>query len=202
MARTRLGIQSAASAALALAVLAAPAAATSTHARDHRPARAGFAGLRAWAGVEARERDQGPVLPLIGKPDYGTAENAFGAARDGHVHEGQDILAPAGTPLVAVTEGVIAETGTDGSEGNYVYLYDRGRDRTYVYMHMIEPATVSAGDEVKAGQRLGAVGCTGSCWGDHLHFEIRDGRGIGGSAHDPLPELRDWKPLERPRSEG
>ena len=94
---------------------------------------------------------------------------------------------------------MIAEAGSDGSQGNYVYLYDRRRDRTYVYMHMIAPAIVEAGDEVQAGQRLGAVGCTGSCWGDHLHFEVRDGRGIGGEAHDPLPMLKRWKSVDEPR---
>jgi murein DD-endopeptidase MepM/ murein hydrolase activator NlpD len=33
------------------------------------------------------------------------------------------------------------------------------------------------------------VGCTGSCWGDHLHFEVRSGRGTTGESHDPLPLL-------------
>jgi murein DD-endopeptidase MepM/ murein hydrolase activator NlpD len=65
-------------------------------------------------------------------------------------------------------------------------------------MHMIAPAIVGAGDEVNAGERLGAVGCTGSCWGDHLHFEIREGRGIGGQAQDPLPMLKRWKSVDEP----
>ena len=50
-----------------------------------------------------------------------------------------------------------------------------------------------------AGQRVGGVGCTGSCWGDHLHFEIRDGREIMGEATDPLPVIRDWPSLKHPR---
>ena len=181
MARMRIGIRTTTTTALALAALATPAAATPTRNQDDRPARVGFAGLQAWSEARAPQHDSGPVLPLIGK------------------HEGQDILAPAGTPLVAATDGVIAETGSDGSEGNYVYLHERRRDRTYVYMHMIAPAIVGAGDEVNAGERLGAVGCTGSCWGDHLHFEIREGRGIGGQAHDPLPMLKRWKSVDEPR---
>ena len=114
--------------------------------------------------VAARKarRNPGPFVPVVGKVDYGTAENAFGAARTGHIHAGHDMFAPAGTPLVAVTDGVIVETGSDGGQGNYVYLYDAGRDRTYVYMHMVEPARVGAGDAVEAGELLGGVGCTGS----------------------------------------
>ncbi len=199
MARMRFGIRATTTTALALAALATPAAAMPTRSRDDRPARVGFAGLPAWSEARAPQHDSGPVLPLIGNPDFGTAENGFGAARSGHTHEGQDILEPAGTPLVAATDGVIAEAGSDGSQGNYVYLYDRRRDRTYVYMHMIAPAIVGAGDEVRAGERLGSVGCTGSCWGDHLHFEVRDGRGIGGEAHDPLPMLKRWKSVDEPR---
>jgi murein DD-endopeptidase MepM/ murein hydrolase activator NlpD len=158
--------------------------------------------VAAWAGQAARgeKRDaaKGPFVPVVGPVDYGTAENRFGAARSGHVHEGQDMFAPAGTPEIAVTDGVVAETGSDGDQGNYVYLHDPKRDRTYVYMHMIAPAVVEQGERVHSGQKLGALGCTGSCWGDHLHFEIRDGNGIEGKARDPLPDLRDWHHLQDP----
>ena len=159
----------------------------------------GFAGLAEWAPAAVHHGDPGPFLPLVGKPDYGTAENAFGAARSGHTHEGQDIFAPAGTPEVAPVDAVVAETGSDGGQGNYVYLYDSKRDRTYVYMHMISPSPRKAGERVKAGELVGRLGCTGSCWGDHLHFEVRDGKGIVGTAHDPMPLLEDWKPLDKPR---
>jgi murein DD-endopeptidase MepM/ murein hydrolase activator NlpD len=143
---------------------------------------------------EKREKREprGPFHPLDGRPDYGTAENAFGASRSGHIHAGHDVFAPAGTPLVAVSDGIVAEAGSDGSQGNYLYLYDPERERTYVYMHMIAPANVKTGERVKAGERVGALGCTGSCWGDHLHFEVRAGKGIGGEPHDPLPLLKRW----------
>ncbi len=146
----------------------------------------------------AKSEPTGPFVPIIGKVDYGTADNGFGAARSGHTHAGQDMFAPAGTPEVAVTDAVVLETGNDGGQGNYVYLYDRKRDRTYVYMHMIAPPVVKPGEQVKAGQHLGDLGCTGSCWGDHLHFEIRDGRGYEATARDPLPLLKDWKSLKKP----
>jgi Meckel syndrome type 1 protein len=138
-------------------------------------------------------------VPIVGRLDLGTAENAFGAARSGHVHAGQDMFAPVGTPLVAVADTVVADVGADGGQGNYVHLYDPKRQRTYVYMHMVAPATVKQGDKVRAGERVGGVGCTGSCWGNHLHFEVRDGRGFTGEPRDPAPVLREWRQLERPR---
>jgi murein DD-endopeptidase MepM/ murein hydrolase activator NlpD len=164
--------------------------------------RFGVEHVASWArqtGHMERKLAAGPFVPIVGPVDYGTAENAFGAARSGHVHAGQDMFAKPGTPEVAATDGLVIETGTDGGQGNYVYLYDPRRDRTYVYMHMIEPAEVRAGERVQGGQQLGGVGCTGSCWGDHLHFEVREGRGYEGEARDPMPLLRDWESLERPR---
>jgi murein DD-endopeptidase MepM/ murein hydrolase activator NlpD len=146
--------------------------------------------------AERREQRRGPVHPLVGQPDYGTAENAFGAARSGHSHDGQDVFAAAGTPLVAVAETEVIEAGSDGGQGNYVHLYDAKADLTYVYMHMVAPPSVKAGDRVTAGQELGGVGCTGSCWGDHLHFEVRAGRGWGGEPQDPMPLLQDWPQAE------
>jgi murein DD-endopeptidase MepM/ murein hydrolase activator NlpD len=141
---------------------------------------------------QRRRQVREPVFPLLGEPDYGTADNGFGAARSGHTHSGQDIFAPAGTPLVAVTEATVIDAGTDGGQGNFVHLYDEREDRTYVYMHMIGPPRVRTGDTVLPGQRLGGVGCTGSCWGDHLHFEVREGKGWGGTPQDPMPLLREW----------
>ena len=109
------------------------------------------------------------------------------------------MFAEPGTPEVAAADGVVLETGNDGGQGNYVYLYDEKRDLTYVYMHMIEPPEVHQGERVHAGQELGGVGCTGSCWGDHLHFEVRDGRGYEGEARDPMTLLEDWRSIDKPR---
>ena len=191
-----------------VAVFAAPAVA----AQSVAPATSSSVALRVavakvakWADRTAREqrrraeRAEGPFVPIVGPVDYGTAENAFGAPRSGHVHAGQDMFAEPGTPEVAATDGVVIETGSDGGQGNYVHLYDPKRGLTYVYMHMIEPAKVRTGERVTAGQLLGGVGCTGSCWGDHLHFEVRDGRGWDGEPRDPMPLLRDWRSLDEPR---
>jgi murein DD-endopeptidase MepM/ murein hydrolase activator NlpD len=60
-------------------------------------------------------------------------------------------------------------------------------------MHMSAPADVAAGDRLDPGDRVGLLGCTGSCDGPHLHFEIREGRSPYAPAIDPLPELRRWQ---------
>jgi len=91
-------------------------------------------------------------------------------------------------------------SGSDGGQGNYVYLYDPESDRTNVCMHMVEPARVEAGEKVEAGEQLAGVGCTGSCSGDHLHFEIRRGRATRARRpYDPLPALKGWESIPKPR---
>ncbi|MGI9019384.1 MAG: M23 family metallopeptidase [Solirubrobacterales bacterium] len=202
--RRTLAITLAAMGALAVPALTGPGgstadASTVVFPKPQKAAATVAATSREARRVQRRRRAlaRGPVHPLAAQPDYGTVENGFGAARSGHTHAGQDIFAPAGTPLVAVSGGVVAEAGSDGAQGNYVYLYDEANRRTYVYMHLIAPAKVRTGDLVKAGQPLGGVGCTGSCWGDHLHFEVRAGRGIAGAAQDPLPLLESWDRVSR-----
>jgi murein DD-endopeptidase MepM/ murein hydrolase activator NlpD len=130
------------------------------------------------------------VFPMRGSPDWGEADARFGAYRGGRAHEGQDVFAKAGTPLVAIRDGRIVETGNDGGRGNYIAIWSPEPRRTYVYLHMLRPASLGPGDRVNVGQRVGAVGCTGSCWGDHLHLEVRQGRGTTGRPLDPLPVLK------------
>ena len=134
----------------------------------------------------------GPFHPVLGAVSYGDAEAAFGNAR-GRPHEGQDIFAPAGTPVIAPVAGVVVDGGSDGGRGNWLAIYDPERDRTYSYFHMIEPASVAPGERVQPGRQVGRIGCTGSCWGDHLHFEIREGRGPYGTAIDPMPIIAGWQ---------
>jgi murein DD-endopeptidase MepM/ murein hydrolase activator NlpD len=136
----------------------------------------------------------GPVHPVTGHGpiDYGDSGARFGALRSGHVHEGQDIFSRSGTPLIAVRDGVVVDKGNDGGRGNYIAMYSPSTDQTYVYMHMLRPSSLEPGDEVGAGTDVGAMGCTGSCYGTHLHFEVRTGRGIERKPIDPLPILKRW----------
>jgi murein DD-endopeptidase MepM/ murein hydrolase activator NlpD len=130
------------------------------------------------------------VFPVRGRVDFGEGDARFGAWRGGHAHEGQDVFAPAGTPLVAIRDGRVVETGDDGGRGNYVAIGNRHARRTFVYLHMLRPSRVRVGESARRGERVGSVGCTGSCWGDHLHLEVRRGKGTTGRALDPLPLLR------------
>ena len=130
---------------------------------------------------------QRPALsfPLSAAPDYG---DGLGADRG---HEGVDLFAPAGTAELAVSDAIVIEAaaGDNGGRGNYVSIYDPAADRTYSYFHMLAPPLVRAGERVRAGEKLGELGCSGSCWGDHLHFEVRQGRDAYGPVLDPLPLL-------------
>lgn len=151
--------------------------------------------LFAAASAEARPYSAPPathVFPVVGAHGFGESAARFGATRGGRAHDGQDVFAEAGTPLLAVADGRVLETGNGGGRGNYVAIFDPAARRTYVYLHLRDPARVRAGSSVHVGERIGSVGCTGSCWGDHLHFEVRRGRGLTGPALDPLPLLRRW----------
>jgi len=131
----------------------------------------------------ATPEPDGPYLPLTAPLDVG---DGLGAARG---HEGVDLFGPIGTELVAVSDGEVIETGSDGGRGNYVSIYSPSLSDTYNYFHMNEPAFVAIGEKVRAGQVVGHLGCTGSCYGAHLHFEVRDGRSPYAPVLDPLPLL-------------
>jgi murein DD-endopeptidase MepM/ murein hydrolase activator NlpD len=138
--------------------------------------------------------DSGPYHPVrMDEPmDYGAYDAKFGADRGGRRHEGQDVMADSGTPLVAVRDARVIENGNDGGRGNYIALYSPAEDQTYVYFHMLRPSGLKVGAEVPAGTQVGVMGCTGSCYGTHLHFEVRLGEGIDRKPIDPLPMLKQW----------
>ena len=144
---------------------------------------------RLWARVA---RENSAHFPVDGPFNWGQDGARFGAGRGGRGHEGQDVFARTGTPLVAVSDGIVVEEGEDGGRGNYLGIYHPRVDRTYVYLHLQRPARVGTGRRVRGGERVGEVGCTGSCFGDHLHFEVRRGRDLAGRPLDPLPELEAW----------
>jgi len=93
------------------------------------------------------------------------------------LHKGMDIGAPTGTPIYAVTDGVVTFAGRHGGHGNFVQL-KHGGDMGTGYAHMSRIA-VRPGQHVRQGQVIGYVGSTGLSTGPHLHFEVyRGGQAI------------------------
>ena len=130
------------------------------------------------------------VFPVKGRWNYGTRTNRFGGGRN---HQGQDIFAACGTPIVAAVSGKVVVARTGGNEGNFAVTQsaDGGQQ---AYLHMQQPANVRRGDQVTAGEPIGKVGETGNASGCHLHFELwtAPGRFTGGTAYDPKPDLDRW----------
>ncbi|MGI0105399.1 peptidoglycan DD-metalloendopeptidase family protein [Salinimicrobium sp. WS361] len=114
-------------------------------------------------------------------------QSMWGATRDGgrRSHEGIDIFAPRGTPVVAATSGRVSSTGNKGLGGKQVWLRDSKRGNSLYYAHL-DSIIARPGMRVKVGDTLGLVGNTGNArtTPPHLHFGVYKGyRG----AQDPLP---------------
>jgi murein DD-endopeptidase MepM/ murein hydrolase activator NlpD len=161
-------------------------------ARDGRGRR-----LRPARGVQATRKLHFVAhrFPVVGPFSYGGPDARFGAGRPGRRHQGQDLVAAQGTPLVAPRGGVVTTVAYQAAgAGHYVVLRGAGEDRDYVFMHLRSGSVrVSPGQRVRTGQRLAEVGSTGRSSGPHLHFEVWVGGWFsGGRPIDPLPLLRAW----------
>jgi murein DD-endopeptidase MepM/ murein hydrolase activator NlpD len=134
------------------------------------------------------------IFPVRGQHSFGGPGDRFGAARDGHTHQGQDVLAPCGTDLVAAIGGVVQYAGWQGAAGNYIVIDQKGSGEDNMYAHLIAPSPLHTGDRVGTGQLIGNVGQTGDAVGCHLHFEVWSAPGWyeGGQPYDPLPLLKAW----------
>ena len=137
-------------------------------------------------------------FPVSGPFSFGGADGRFGTPRSGHTHQGQDLSAAEGTPVVAPIAGVVQTVQYQASgAGHYVVLDSDTEDRDYVFMHLRSGSIpVRVGQRVAGGSKIGEVGNTGRSFGAHLHFEIWNGAGwySGGKPIDPYPLLRLWAP--------
>jgi murein DD-endopeptidase MepM/ murein hydrolase activator NlpD len=136
----------------------------------------------------------GYAFPILGDHEFGMTAGRFGAGRSGHTHQGQDVMAACGTPLVAARGGLVQYSGYEGAAGNYVVIDGKGTGYDFMYAHLAEPSPLQTGDTVRTGQPIGLVGDTGDASGCHLHFEMWTAPGWyeGGSPVDPLSYLEKW----------
>jgi peptidoglycan DL-endopeptidase CwlO len=115
-------------------------------------------------------------------PVNGPVVSGFGM-RWGRLHAGVDIAVPTGTPIRAADSGRVILLGWTGGYGNYTCI-DHGGGLSTCYAHQSRYGT-SMGASVRQGQVIGYVGCTGHCFGPHLHFETR----VNGVPQNPLNYL-------------
>ena len=127
--------------------------------------------------VDSTQSSSGLIWPVSG-----AVVSPFGI-RWGRMHEGIDISAGSGAPVAAAAAGTVISVGYMGGYGNLVVV-DHGGGLATAYAHLSGYA-VGSGQSVSQGQVVGYIGCTGHCYGPHLHFEVR----VNGAAVDPLGYL-------------
>jgi len=129
------------------------------------------------------------AMPLENVAKRGIADTWQAARGDGRHHEGQDIFAPRGTPILSATNGYIYKIGENNLGGQTVSVISKGA-RIYYYAHLDSYArNIHVGDRVTTRTVLGYVGTTGNAQGTppHLHFGVYTLSG----AINPLPLLTD-----------
>jgi len=143
------------------------------------------------AKIDALPTTANPVvtIPVLFGVGLRNISPNFGHPRSGgRSHEGEDIMATKGTPIVSPTPAVVLRTGTGPNEGLYVYTANPGGE-TFVYIHLDRIGEgVVPGSVLETGSLIGYVGNTGNAIGGaaHLHFEIHNSAGV---ATDPYPRL-------------
>jgi murein DD-endopeptidase MepM/ murein hydrolase activator NlpD len=132
---------------------------------------------------ERAQREARLQQPLFVMPVKGIFTSNFGY-RWGVLHAGIDIANSIGTPIHAVSDGVVIAAGPTAGYGMWVKL--RHADGTVTLYGHVNTAMVSVGQRVMAGDQIATVGNRGNSTGPHLHFEVL----LGGSQRvDPVPWL-------------
>jgi murein DD-endopeptidase MepM/ murein hydrolase activator NlpD len=132
------------------------------------------------------------IFPVAGPHTFG---QGVGAARSGgRRHQGQDIMAACGTPLVAVSRAKVKFVSFQSLAGNYVVIRNKKLHQDYMYAHLATRASVAKGQVVQPGQQIGIVGQTGDATACHLHFELWLGKWYrGGHPVNPMPYLQTYQ---------
>jgi murein DD-endopeptidase MepM/ murein hydrolase activator NlpD len=157
--------------------------------------------VRAAPEVTARLSRGGYVFPVFGPAAFGNTFGAFRADVAGKWHHGEDLVAPFGTPLLAVADGTLFSVGWNDIGGWRLWLRDAaGNEFYYAHLSAYSPLAI-AGKRVQAGDVLGFVGDSGDAEGGppHLHFEIHPVEflqyGYDGAVA-PYPFLVAWRRAE------
>ncbi|MGV9702363.1 peptidoglycan DD-metalloendopeptidase family protein [Streptomyces sp. NPDC003483] len=126
------------------------------------------------------------TLPVEGAT-IGTGYKVPGSMWSSGYHTGVDFVVPTGTTVRSVAAGTVVSAGWGGAYGNQVVIqHADGRYSQYAHLSAL---SVSAGQTVTVGQRIGLSGATGNVTGPHLHFEIRTTPDYGSDL-DPVAYLR------------
>ncbi|MEM9119341.1 MAG: M23 family metallopeptidase [Cyanobacteria bacterium P01_F01_bin.56] len=108
--------------------------------------------------------------------EFGLRRNPFGGSSY-EMHSGIDFRGPTGTPIYATADGIVVKAERLGGYGKHVVI-DHGYSHETLYAHL-SAIDVQAGDRVKRGDLIGALGSTGRSSGPHLHYEVhRNGRPV------------------------
>jgi murein DD-endopeptidase MepM/ murein hydrolase activator NlpD len=157
--------------------------------------------VRSAPDVVSRLTSGGYVFPVFGPASFGDTFGAYRSDIPGNWHHGEDIVAPLGTPLLAVADGTVFSVGWNTLGGWRLWLRDdRGNDFYYAHLSAYSPLAVE-GARVRAGDVLGFVGNTGDADGGipHVHFEIHpvDLLPLGyDGVVAPYPFLVAWRRAE------
>ncbi len=141
-----------------------------------------------WATAGASAGSRPPTSTTYGRPpgtpSYGNWQQGTRSSRPLFMHEGVDLVAPAGTPILAAADGVVIGAGPNGRYGNWIRIDHAGKLAT-VYGHLAGFAPgIAAGTIVSRGEVIGYVGSTGRSTAPHLHFELlSDGKPVNPINH-------------------
>jgi murein DD-endopeptidase MepM/ murein hydrolase activator NlpD len=171
--------EAAAAAAAARAIAEAEAAATA--ARNNAGGGGGGGGGNGGGGGGGGVSSSGYV-----KPTSGRVSSCFGM-RWGALHGGVDIAASIGTPIYAVTSGVVKRAGSATGFGQAVWIL--GDDGAVTVYGHVNRYFVSAGERISAGEQIAEVGNKGQSTGPHLHFEVHRSGAMYSGHSDPVPWL-------------
>ena len=138
--------------------------------------------LEAKRSVLASTPTVWPVRGLI-TAGYGYRVSPFTGQRE--MHEGLDIAAPHGTPILATANGVVSFVGSLAAFGNVVFI-NHGHGFTTFYAHT-SSIRVKEGQQVKRGQMVASVGTSGRTTGPHVHYEVQ----VNGATVNPLKYIVD-----------